>query len=195
MEEIIGRKCSVCQEFKLREFFGYEKRAYGNMRATCRECRRLQDRKKAENDPEWAAKRKKYHADRYRRKSASEPSFVSYMKGRRATPNGRANQLVHHAKRRAELKGMEFSLTQEWVRREIEKGVCIVTKLPFDLEPNSDGHFNPYAPSLDRKDKSKGYTEDNVQVVCWAYNVGKGEMTDDEYKAFVLHLANVILGD
>ncbi len=35
------------------------------------------------------------------------------------------------------------------------------------------------APSLDRRDQTKGYTKDNVRVVVACFNIGRGVWSDD----------------
>lgn len=81
------------------------------------------------------------------------------------------------AKKRAEEKGWEFNLTPEWIKPKLELGLCEITGLPLELSGGDFkgyGHFRPWTPSLDRIDPTKGYTTDNVQVVCWIYNQAKG---------------------
>lgn len=98
----------------------------------------------------------------------------------RQTPRGRAGLLVFFAAKRARASGLEFSLSWEPVAAAIASGMCAATGLPFDLKPGPYRHHaNPWAPSLDRRDSSKGYTLDNVQVVCAAYNYAKSEWSAD----------------
>lgn len=98
----------------------------------------------------------------------------------RRTPRGRAGVLVFFAAKRARAAGLCFSLSWEPIAQAIATGRCAATGLPFDLEPGPDRHHaNPWAPSLDRRDSSKGYTHDNVQVVCAAYNYAKSEWSED----------------
>jgi hypothetical protein len=120
---------------------------------------------------EWAAR----HPERRR-------SYASlYNEFRRGTPHGRAAVLLNVARQRAEKKGLEFSLTLDWLEPRIVAGVCEVTGLPFDLatQPTNKGPSIPFSPSLDRIDNSRGYSEDNVQVVVSVYNVAKGAWGHD----------------
>lgn len=108
----------------------------------------------------------------------------------RQTPLGRAGLLVFFAAKRARDTGRDFNLTREDVARRVAAGRCEVTGLPFDMAPGPDRHHaNPWAPSLDRKDSSKGYTTDNVQVVVSAYNYAKSEWSAD----VLLRLARAIV--
>jgi hypothetical protein len=56
---------------------------------------------------------------------------------------------------------------RDWLKAKVDAGVCELTGTPFDF---SGRKGNPYAPSLDRIDSSKGYTRDNVRLVCFGLN-------------------------
>lgn len=77
-----------------------------------------------------------------------------------------------------------FSLSLEHIIREIEKDHCPVTGVAFDLRINRDGKSNrswsPFAPSIDKIDARKPYTDANTRVVSWQYNIMKGELSDSE---------------
>jgi hypothetical protein len=159
------KACSVCGEEKL----------LVKQRTLCRECNLK--RKRAVS----AAAQATPHGREYNRTTTA-----AY----RQTPRGRAGLLLWFAAKRAKLSGLEFSLLWEPVAAEIERGNCAVTGLPFDLKPGPDKHHaNPWAPSLDRRDSSKGYTPDNVQVVVAAYNYAKSEWSED----VLLRLARAIV--
>lgn len=85
---------------------------------------------------------------------------------------------------------MEFSLDAQNITQRIAAGICEVTGLAFDMKPGPNKHHaNPWAPSLDRRDSSKGYTPDNVQVVVAAYNYAKSEWSE----TVLLRLARAIV--
>ena len=68
---------------------------------------------------------------------------------------------------------------RDWIVAKITSGVCEITGIEFDLsKPN--GRARPFSPSLDRLHSEKGYTKDNVRVVCWIYNAAKGSWTHDD---------------
>ena len=107
----------------------------------------------------------------------------------RCTPAGRARLLLFFAQRRAKDADLEFSLTWEPIAAALRRGTCEATGLPFDLRPVPGRRANPWAPSLDRRDSTKGYTVSNVQVVVAAYNYAKSEWTED----VLLRLARAIV--
>jgi len=85
---------------------------------------------------------------------------------RLATASGRAVALLNAAKRRSICL-----LTKEWLLPKLEKGVCELTGLPFDLSSPEQFTQNPYAPSLDRINASvKEYTPENTRVVLVGVN-------------------------
>ena len=91
------------------------------------------------------------------------------------TPTGRATYLRAAAKMR--WKGEIFS--SEWLAEKIRAGKCEVTGLPFDMgRPEGRGQ-NPLAPSIDRIDPKRGYEPDNVQVVIFAFNAFKSNMSQE----------------
>ena len=92
------------------------------------------------------------------------------------TIEGRASVLFSNAKSRCKSKGIELNLTQEWIKQHLRRGTCEITGIRFNLEPPSEGLTRlPDAPSLDRIDKQKHYTEDNTRVILWAVNCALAE--------------------
>lgn len=68
---------------------------------------------------------------------------------------------------------------------EEQGGCCAVSDLRFSLSrfPNVLVK-HPFAPSLDRKRASGGYTSDNVRLVCIAINFGMGQWGEELYLIF-----------
>lgn len=136
----------------------------------------------AERNAEYRAKNKEKARQRIREWHAKNPdrSYQYHVK-KYQTPAGRAKHLFDSARKRL---SDGFALTIDHVQTEIEKGFCPVTGFPFDLLVNTNGKYNrswsPYAPSLDKIDPRKPYTNDNTRVVIWQYNVMKGEACDEE---------------
>ncbi len=92
----------------------------------------------------------------------------------------RAAKLWHRAKSRNKPN---FEITKLWVERRLLKGECEVTEIGFDYtKPKPHYNANPFAPSLDRIDCSKGYTYCNTQVVIWAYNVAKSFLDEGDFR-------------
>lgn len=137
------RQCRKCGESKPRDqFYTNSKGAY---RTACKDCERAEER---------VRKMKKG-----RKKLASE-----YRTWR---DEHRGKALCNAAKHRAKRRGLPFELDPVDIQRRIDAGRCEVTGAPFDLsEPRA---WN--APSLDRRNSSLGYTQENTRVVLYALNV------------------------
>jgi hypothetical protein len=82
------------------------------------------------------------------------------------------NQCLRSARNRKNRRHMEFDLTIDWLLDEVEKQnfCCALTGIEFFAAHRSNGAKNPYTPSIDRIDPKRGYTRDNVRIVCFAIN-------------------------
>jgi len=92
-------------------------------------------------------------------------------------------RLKTYAKKRAKKKGLKFDLSKEdlerlWAR---QQGKCALTGITM-TRPDGDPQSLRVATnvSLDRINSSKGYTRDNVQLVCWRANQLKGRLSEEE---------------
>lgn len=84
----------------------------------------------------------------------------------------------------AKKKGLEWSISFEWISDRILAGTCEMTGLPFIY-----ARSHPFMPSIDRIDPESGYTEDNCRIVCYMYNMAKNRWTD----ANVLRMAEALV--
>lgn len=79
------------------------------------------------------------------------------------------------ARDRAKYKNRKFDITKEdlmelWNKQE---GKCAISKLPMTY--TMDNGRNPYNISVDQINPSKGYTKDNIQLVCMCVNQLKSD--------------------
>jgi len=90
------------------------------------------------------------------------------------------NTLIHDSKR----KGVENTLKVEDINEmyENQNGLCFWFKIPL-IPSNSSKH--PQQPSLDRLDRLKGYTKDNVVLTCYSANIGRNENDLETWKKFL----------
>lgn len=103
-------------------------------------------------------------------------------KRRTETIEGTISQILGAAKKRAKSKNIDFSITTNDLNNLLNKqnNCCNITNIPFELS----GSKSPWTISLDRIDNEKGYTLDNVQLVCWMYNNCKNKWSDKEVVTF-----------
>lgn len=144
-------------------------------------------------DPTIKERKAEYDRRRYREKRAAgvDPARVRdyeaqkrYQQTYQGKPLNRAKQMHWAAKRRARVANQEFTLTVERVKLALIIGACERTGIPFNFTKHDQQYRQPYGPSIDRSDAFKGYTDENVQIVCNAYNMGKMQMSDDEFISF-----------
>lgn len=99
----------------------------------------------------------------------------------RKTIRGRAGSIQRSAKCRSKKRGIPFSLSVEWIMERLEAGVCELTGIEFDLNP--DIVF--YAPSVDRIVPALGYVESNCRLVLRAVNMFKCDGTDEDMQKVI----------
>ena len=189
------RKCKKCGDFKLIECFGvFPNGSKIARRHTCKKCRQkentIQTFERRNTDTEFYERslrnQKKYmKTEGYRKhlikkRSKSAENYYGDLLFR-------MKRIVSAAENRAKRKNLEFSITADllFVMIHIQDFKCAVTGVPFDFSQNDDYHKNPMGPSLDRKNSNKGYTVDNIQVVCAWYNLMKNEWSDIDVKSFI----------
>ena len=83
--------------------------------------------------------------------------------------------------------GKVITITGEDCMAQAEKQGWVCTQLGVPLQFTRGGTIwggkwcNPWVATIDRIDNSKGYTQDNIQIVSWSANQVKGHLNDDEF--------------
>lgn len=90
------------------------------------------------------------------------------------------NTLINDSKNRAN----EHNLTVDDVNEMFKKqnGLCYWFNVPL-IPSNNSKH--PQQPSLDRLDRNKGYTKDNVVLTCYSANIGRNENNVGDWETFL----------
>lgn len=97
--------------------------------------------------------------------------------------SGYVGRMLREARKRAQARGLEFSLTPDDVP---VPSHCPVLGIPLSTD---DGDWNT-SPSLDRIDPKKGYTPDNVRVISFRANRIKCDATVAEIEAILAYMKN-----
>lgn len=84
-------------------------------------------------------------------------------------------------KKRAEKKCVDFEVSTQDLADAILRanGSCEVTGIQFTKDIPPRGVRRPWFPSVDRIDSSKGYTKDNIRIVCVAANLAMNTWGED----------------
>ncbi|QKF94337.1 hypothetical protein QKU48_gp0879 [Fadolivirus algeromassiliense] len=82
-------------------------------------------------------------------------------------------------------KKLKFDITEDDIKQLYikQEGRCLLSGIKMTYigyQSNSSNKINPFNISIDRIDSSKGYTKDNIQLICSAVNRMKSDLTDDE---------------
>ena len=125
------------------------------------------------NDIEYNRKRYNFYKEKY-----LESRDASLR-----TIRGRLYNIFDAARSRTKKGSLIFEITLEDVLEiyEIQKGSCALTNIEFSLDRLGRKSKNPFAPSLDRIDSDKGYTKENIRLVCVIVNLALNNFGDDAF--------------
>lgn len=93
-------------------------------------------------------------------------------------------KLLRHLKQSAKKRNLEFNLTELYLEELSFPITCPI--LGVELLYNQR-EYSPNKPSVDRIDSSKGYIKDNIQIISFAANRAKNNLTEAELKQFALY--------
>lgn len=125
------------------------------------------------HDKDWL-KAYREQNNRWRRENP-EAVRASWKKQKENNPE---KWLFKQAKSRAKLKGHEFNLELQDI---VIPEKCPIMGVKMEWIPYG---FNPYSPSIDRIDSTKGYTKDNIQVISSIANRMKWNATREQLITF-----------
>lgn len=155
------KKCSKCRNDKDESEFPLAKNRKDGLYPYCKECHRL--------DGETYRLKNKKHTLSYQKKYRAK----NYVK-----------ILFDSIKRRAKVRGIAFDLSLGDIVIPVH---CPVLGIPIVIHTGVGRQ--PYLPSVDRIDNTKGYTKDNIIVVSWRANDLKADATLNELRKVIAFYA------
>lgn len=90
------------------------------------------------------------------------------------------NTLINDSKNRGVVHNLTVGDINEMYDK--QNGLCYWFKVPLIPSKNKK---HPQQPSLDRIDRDKGYTRDNVVLSCYSANIGRNETDVEEWEKFL----------
>lgn len=107
----------------------------------------------------------------------------------RSTFSGFSKGMLSKAKERSIIKNIDFDLEENTIDSlwNEQNGKCALSKMEMThkLGENKKTSRHPFNMSLDRIDSSKGYTKNNVQLVCNWVQTAKSDYDQDEFIEWV----------
>jgi hypothetical protein len=101
--------------------------------------------------------------------------------GDRAWVNGCAENLIRLSRQSSAKRGLPHAITSNFIIKLIESQNfrCAVSAIEFTPSrlPGA-AKRQPFAPSIDRIDNSRGYESDNVRLVCLIVNLARSNFDD-----------------
>lgn len=97
--------------------------------------------------------------------------------------------MLYRLRSAAKRQGQVCTVTAEWLKTKLDRGICEITGLPLSRKPYKRGDVGKrsfFAPSIDRINNDLGYTQANVRLTCWGYNLCKNSFTDREVSALAV---------
>lgn len=133
-----------------------------------------------------AKKRARYQANRKtvleaNRRWRKENPEKAKICARRMQYEQPAHWIINRVAVTSKRRGIECTITRDELASILEPMVCSVTGIPLSFSPydGNSGTRHPWKPSFDRIRNTEGYVPGNVQLVCWAYNLAKGNWDAD----------------
>lgn len=149
--------CNKCKKWKPVSKFSVDNTfLHGNRGGLCRECKDCQ--------------RARYYQQR--NKLFEDDNLALRYK---------LQQALKGTRRRSKQKNIYNDLTLDYLMYlwERQKGCCALTGIPMTYK-FYEGRVNTNV-SVDRIDSTKGYSKDNVQLVCMAANQMKNDLSMEEF--------------
>lgn len=170
------RKCCDCKETDPEcGFHQGQKR--------CKKCTSLRNKRFRELNPEYhkvggpgyhygkVADKKTFNKNRTEKR---KDKALQYRERMIQKPRGALASVWSGIQCRCKKRGQEIEFDLDYLEELFHKqeGRCAMTGLVFDLLSSSRiKKFRPFSVSVDRVDSTKGYTKDNIRLVCVAFNL------------------------
>jgi len=176
-------KCKKCGLEKTIEQFIKNKQCKNGYAGTCKSCQNQYTKKwKQEHSKELSQKRRKRYIETegLEVKKRIEKRKQLYPLRCRATVIRQG--MVERSKRKKIDFDKGYFTVKYLMNRLLENPNCECCGKKLDIEFKKDKKFNDSSPSMDRVNSNKGYTKDNVAILCWRCNKHKQDSTAEELR-------------
>jgi hypothetical protein len=182
------RKCPLCKQIKNIGNFYKSKKYDGGFSNYCRECTVISNKEH----------RNPIHANAYRRKRYAANPEPYRAKSRAIISKMREEDPAKlRAKKFFDVKSQRHPISNDITREYIANlfrstkycECCGKVLNLFYTNKNKQWYKgNPNSPSIDRIDNNRGYTKDNIAVICWECNHRKTDLTEKDLIIFLNYI-------
>lgn len=175
---MMEKKCRDCSVVKPLDYFYSAPQCEMKVRPECKECTRKRQRLYNAR-PEVKKRTKEYHShplvrDRQNAARRSPAGLARYREKVQRTPSYVLSFALYRAlKRRPTENPVTHSQLMEMYYQ--QNGLCALSGVKMTWMREK---IRPTSISIDRIDSTKGYTFDNVRLLCHAVNRMKGDASD-----------------
>jgi hypothetical protein len=133
--------------------------------------------------------------ERKLRHDAKFCSSTCWHREYRESDEGWAKDSIRKAKKRANVVDKGFDITWQFLLKLLKEQDrrCAITGIEFKFRSEFEGRMDQYRASVDRVDSTKGYTKDNVQLVCAQVNIMKHQSTEKELLFWATKIAEGLI--
>lgn len=99
--------------------------------------------------------------------------------------DNKLKHLIKFAKRRAKDNNLDFNINEEYLTELLNKqqNKCAISNFVFE-------NSGPLGVSIDKIDPNKGYTKDNIHLICCIINRMKTDIKLEDFKLYCKAVAN-----
>jgi len=203
------KKCNKCDQSKTLDGFNKDKRRVDGRTTICKDCRNYSTRKFKNRaysniiDREgriictrcnvYKAKEYFYNTPNGKLRMGKMSNCIECTRIRLSTLEGHITRIVSSSKRSAKKKKLDFDINTSFIINMYneQEGRCKISNIlmTHKFSEKVGRHIKDYYKiSIDRIDSNKGYTKDNVRLVCAQINMMMGTMEDKEFHNIIQNI-------
>ena len=105
---------------------------------------------------------------------------------RKGTLHGKLTTLITSSRQRCRKSGHDHEVDTAFLLElyGLQEGLCALSGKEMTIQGERGTYEYWHSISLDRIDSSRGYTKDNVQLVCTGVNYMKKDMNEEDFVEF-----------
>ena len=188
MQNQLKQICWKCKTPKplTSEFYYKDSIQKSGFQKACKECQKERNKKYNSEHREYFKQKgkEKYHKeDNPARYQKTKANYLKRKDDWYKSIRGRLYDLLESARTRAKKNNLPIDIDLEFLLElyQQQNKQCVLTGIEFELKrtESKKTKYTPFGPSIDKIDHTKGYTKDNVRLVCVMVNLSLNTFGDE----------------